>query len=427
MCPLNKTLIGYHYYPDMDHYTQRDLETWIPILHSLGAEMVVLYGSPDIAIPEHFLAALVREGIRPVIHIPAALSSLMLDAVDPLLSTYSRWGITEVILGDRPNMRSSWDQAEWSRTHLIQRYVDRILPLLEAEFRHGLTPILPPLEPGGDYWDTAFLEDSLRSMVERAEPTLLQELNLGIYAWTFGKPLEYGAGGSERWPDSQPYHTPEGSENQMGFGIADWYRQITQSVLGHTCTMIACRGGARHSSFEGDDADGQHASQNASIFRRLQDEGMRNVSMLAFDHLASSAGSSGHADAWFLDDGVERAVVPEIRHLAASRPTTESKADKQAVPVRHIVFFPDESDDIRAALLAEAAPFLAVEKPCIVFDINAVQNCQRITILSEQPAKVSIQEKVSGSNVEVSWFDRSTIPALNAAAQASMAEKQVQQ
>lgn len=427
MFPLNKTLIGYHYYPDMDHYTQRDLETWIPILHSLGAEMVVLHGSPDIAIPEAFLTALVHEGIRPVIHIPVTLSSLTLDSVDPLLSTYSRWGITEVILGDRPNMRASWDPAEWSRTHLIQRYVDRILPLLEAEFRHGLTPILPPLEPGGDYWDTAFLEDSLRSMVERAEPTLLQELNLGIYAWTFGKSLEYGSGGNERWPDSQPYHTPEGSENQMGFGIPDWYRQITQSTLGHSCPMIACRGGARYSSFEGDNADGQHAAQNAGIFRLLQGEGLCSLSMLAFDHLVSSTGSVSHADAWFQEQGIERDVVQEIRTLAAQQITQEPKAIQQAIPTRHIVFFPDESDDMRATLLAEAAPFLAVEKPCIVFDIDAVQNCQRITILSAQPATGSIQEKVHRSNVEVSWFDRSTIPALNAAAQASIVEKQVQQ
>jgi len=420
---LNTTKIGFRYYPDMDHYTQRDLDTWVPELRALGAEVLLLHARPDMAVPEHFLSTLLNEGIRPVIHIPVSMSSITPEVVDPLLSSYSRWGITEVILGDRPNMRYAWETSEWSRTHLIQRFVDRMLPLLEAQFRHGLTPILPPLEPGGDYWDTAFLEDVLLALRERSEPNILQELNLAVHAWTYGKRLDYGAGGRKQWPQSLPYHTPAGSEDQRGFCIADWYQEIAEAVLGKPIQLMACRGGARMSTFSGLDAEQAHSKANTAIYRLLASDGVRGMTMFAFDHLASAAHCPTHMDAWYQREGEKREVVTAIRSLVQSSSKTRSK-QLPADESRHVAFLPDEDSIITADILAEAATFLAVEKPCIVFDLKSIGDCNRLTVLSEKRLPQHLREQVRSTNDDVSWFDRTTIPALNAAAHASLAARQ---
>ncbi len=65
--------IGYHYYPDERHYTQKDLETWLPILASLGARWVTLRGSTVRSIPESFLRALIDADISPIVPHPCSL------------------------------------------------------------------------------------------------------------------------------------------------------------------------------------------------------------------------------------------------------------------------------------------------------------------------------------------------------------------
>ncbi len=66
--------------------------------------------------------------------------------------------------------------------------------MLRTQISAGLQPIFPPLEPGGDYWDTAFLEAALASLKRRA-PDLINQIVLALYAWTYDQPLDWGAGG----------------------------------------------------------------------------------------------------------------------------------------------------------------------------------------------------------------------------------------
>ncbi|NIN66175.1 MAG: hypothetical protein GTO63_16070, partial [Anaerolineae bacterium] len=236
--------LGYHYFPDDRHFAASDLETWLPVLQSLSAKWITLQASPKRAVPEPFLRGLLDAGVEPIIHIPCQVDSLRLPDLSPMLASYGRWGVRYVVVFDRPNMKSSWNPSEWSRADLIERFLDQMSPVLHAQKEAGLRPTLPPLEPGGDYWDTAFLEGSLEGLVRRSAAVRPEDLTLALYAWTYGKPLNWGAGGQARWPEARPYRTPPKSQDQFGLHIFDWYAAVAQDTVGQVLPMLVIAGGA---------------------------------------------------------------------------------------------------------------------------------------------------------------------------------------
>ena len=235
--------LGFHYFPDDSHYTEKDLEEWLPTLLRLSANWLVLHANPNRLIPEPFLRGLIEAGIRPVVWIKGRVDEVASDHISPALANYGEWGVREVVVFDRPNLRSMWPSDEWARPGLVERFVDRMLPILQLQRATGMHPVFPPLEPGGDYWDTAFLETALKSMLRRGHRSLLDDLHLAIFARTFGKPLEWGYGGPEEWASSRPYNTPDGSQDQIGFRTFDWYAATTEAVMGKTLPMIVVAGG----------------------------------------------------------------------------------------------------------------------------------------------------------------------------------------
>lgn len=274
--------IGFYYFPDSLHYRQEDLETWLPVLRDLGAAWVVLPAPTGRAIPEPFLAGLLSAGIQPVLHFNHAgghavrLGEETTSATEMglLLKSYARWDVHYAVFYDRPNLRQSWTPQAWAQGSLVEHFLDAALPLMSAAAEAGITPVLPPLEPGGDYWDLAFLRSMLRSLVRRAPIRVLDALALSAQAFTRERPLSWGAGGPERWPGLLPYHTPAGSEDHLGFRIFDWYLSIAEQELERRPEIFLLRMGAQLAP-DGDAAGvGQvnglrHARGNLDIARLL--------------------------------------------------------------------------------------------------------------------------------------------------------------
>ena len=156
----NKNRIGFHYFPDTLHYRDSDLQRWLPELTSLKASWLVIESPIDRAIPEAFIAGLVQAGIQPVVHFKMAQLGMKDNAnqpdpakLDPILASYARWGVHEVIFFDRPNNRSSWSPSSWVQQALVDRFLEQFLPLATQAIQNGLNPIFPPLEPGGNNWE----------------------------------------------------------------------------------------------------------------------------------------------------------------------------------------------------------------------------------------------------------------------------------
>jgi hypothetical protein len=393
--------IGFYYYPDDQHYTQSDLNLWLPEMQSMGASWLTLHCSPDRAIPEAFIRGLIDAQIEPIVHIPCKVGSISKETIEPVLTSYARWGVRYVVVHDRPNLKNSWKTSEWGRTGLVERYLDRLLPLLNVQQAAGLTPILPPLEPGGDYWDTAFLEAVLASLVRRGEDELLQKLALGIYAWTYGKSIDWGKGGSAQWPEARPYHTPPECEDQIGFRTFDWYAEISEKVFNRTLPMIVIAGG----ELPPDEAQGYgsdiHAEKNHAIARALSSsEVPAQVKNFAFYHLATYPGQKDNSAAWFTAVDRPRPVVPMIQRLLTAEPKQIPLQEEK--PIQHYVLLPPRPSPQYTQNWDAIGPFVLAVQPAVGFSAREARLAETVTLFGDEgviPKQVEEDLRSTGCNV----------------------------
>jgi hypothetical protein len=367
--------LGFHYFPDDSHYSEKDLEEWLPTLLRLSANWLVLPAGVDHSIPEPFLKGLIEAGIRPVVWIKGHADGITADQLSPTLASYAEWGVRELVVFDRPNIRSSWSSNEWARPGLVERFVDRMLPILQLERASGMNPIFPPLEPGGDYWDTSFLETALQSMLRRGHRSLIENLHLAIYARTFGKPLEWGYGGPKEWAANRPYNTPEDSQDQIGFRTFDWYSATTESVVGKSLPMIVVAGGPPSTAEDGD-------GEVASILRAVQ-TGQLPQSVLGFNFYLLSADSNDpdSSSAWFDSPTQPRAVVGSVKRLLDVGGLSDSSRSTSKT-LNHFVLLPDGpmSEDTWAIVKT------LIKDGVIGFSPEEALQADRVTILGDEAA-----------------------------------------
>jgi hypothetical protein len=325
--------IGFHYYPDDRHYTQRDLEQWLPILLRLSARWLVLQAPVSRAIPEAFVRGLTEAGIHPIVWIKSPVLAVGASELAPMIAGYGQWGVRDLVIYDRPNMRSSWSAAEWSRPGLVERFVDRLLPILQLERSAGMHPVFPALEPGGDYWDTSFLETALKSMLRRGHSSLIQEMRVAAFAWTYDQPLDWGANGPAAWPEAYPYHPDEQVQNQIGFRTFDWYAAISESVTGRVLPMIIVAGGAgKPNSYQPEEI-------TASLRAVLGGDVPDSVVSFNFHVLAADQQAAEHGSAWFASPSEPKSIVSAAeRMLGAGRQV--GSPDRAPKAFRHYVLVP---------------------------------------------------------------------------------------
>ncbi len=371
--------IGFHYFPDTEHYRAADCERWLPKLHQLGATWTVLQAPRERAIPEPFLKDLKAGGIEPVLHF--SLDCHCPPAVDEmvvLFEAYAKWDLKYVILFDRPNLRSSWSAADWARSNLVERFLDLFLPLAEAALMIGLTPIFPPLQPGGDYWDTVFLRSALEGLKRRASEPLLSRLLLGAYAGFQGKPLDWGSGGPERWPEAQPYSTPDGSEDQRGFRIADWYLTLSDTILETRLPllMLGISGPAA------DGADLLEAQQQAAGL--LIGEEYEQLEPLpeqvlggAFFLLSAPEGSIEAEHSWYESDGTAR---PGTEMYLSGQSSVSSKGGADFL-FTHYLLLPTFDWGVADWHLEVTRAFIKKHQPTIGFSLAEARRAAQVTVL----------------------------------------------
>jgi len=247
--PPHNTRLGFHYFPDTSHFRKNDLDTWLPELKSMGASWLALQAPASRAVPEQFLTGLLEAGVEPVLQLnlplePARwLPGCSHESLELLFNTYAQWGVHYIQPFDRPNCRAAWPASAWAQSDLVERFLDLYLPTTRRALEAGLTPMFPSLEPGGDYWDTAFLKAALHGLQRRGCEDVLENLVLSAVARTDTRPLSWGAGGPERWPGRRPYITSGPGEDHLGFYIFDWYLAVARAALGEPLPILLFEAG----------------------------------------------------------------------------------------------------------------------------------------------------------------------------------------
>jgi hypothetical protein len=390
---------GLHYFSNEDHFTQADSSSWGPKLTSLGISWLTLVASEQRAIPEAFLRSLIECAIEPIIHIPVRLGSLSLREIAPILKSYADWGVQYVVIYDRPNMQSAWNPADWSRGELVGRFTDQLLPILHVEHEIGLKPMLPPLEPGGDYWDTVFLEAYLSTIQRRSQSQLLKESGMALYSWTYGRPLNWGAGGPEAWPETKPYQSPEGSENHIGFRIFEWYQAIAKRAVGLDLPMFVLAGGYCPGVQE--KIEDPLAIQ-AEIFEQLQSrqipEYLRCFNFNAFT-------PDIHSDAvWFKQDKSNGPLAETI--LKTRREQRKSVLAHLPKTIEHYVLFPPSGTQDAIKTWETMAPFAMAVQPTFGFSVEEATHARKVTILADpNDLSLEIEQQLEDSGCDVSRID----------------------
>jgi len=389
--PPGDTGIGFHYFPDMDHYGQADLARWLPELKAMGASWLVMLSPLEEPISASFLAGLVGAGIEPVIRVyTPVVRSIPLDVLRRLLNTYRELGVHYVHVYNEPNLPVEWDAEEWMKPALVDRFMDYLIPCLEEIKAAGLIPLFTPLAPGGYYWDTAFLKTALDIIVLRGKTHLFEKMAVCIHNYAFNKPLDWGAGGAARWPDVRPYHTPAGSEDQIGFYLFEWYDEIIRARVGRSLPLICGECGARigdnqHPGFPPID-ESLHASRNVEISRQLMAGELPDyLFSTAFWLLANGDRNPFEDHAWYRRDGRQLPAVGGMKAMPkyprGSRP--EPPADDQPgdKPIYHYVLFPVFSWGISRDYFEVAFEYLRAFTPTCGFDPADAALAEHVTVI----------------------------------------------
>lgn len=378
--------IGFHYFQDTQHYRQSDLDTWLPELTGLKARWLVLNAPPDRAIPEQFLRGLLDAGLQPVLQFdfpPDRVPSK--EDLALLFRVYSKWGVQYITLFNKPNLRTSWQTTNWAQTDLVERFLDIYLPLAKICVNAGLTPITPPLEPGGDYWDTAFLRASLQGIKRRGYKYLLDKLVIGAVARTWGHSLSWGVGGPERWPKTRPYYTPENEEDQQGFRIFDWYNAFVQSVLVTPRPIFLFEVGC---PVDDDPDHKNHTLMNKTIVHLLDGEKIpgiepipANVIGSAFWLLSGSEIGQDAAHAWYTTPKEYKPIVELLRNRARVSDNGSKGSKTTPHTIAHYLLLPSYAGEISDLHLDLIRPFVKKYQPTIGFSIQEARQAERVTVI----------------------------------------------
>ena len=442
--PLEKNYrIGFHYFPDLYHFRQADLHHWLPVIQSLGARWITLLSHGKRAIPEFFLNGLQSQQVEPVIQIQNYHHNIRTwDELKPIIQAYAKWGIRYISFFDKPNVRSAWTSSEWAREDLVERFLDFFIPVAKYALEEGINPIFPALEPGGDYWDLVFLKNALQGLKKRNRFEILDQMVFGAHALSEGKPLYWGSGGPEAWPNARPYFTPIGSQNHLGVCIFDWYSSIIENELGSPRPIILMRAGElfpKTTNISGNiDLIQAHTLKNIGLVKacdpgyQIAEHGRlpagtflpgsvnKNVIACNFWVLCASETDPNLSQAWIRPDGTSLPIVDAVRDWMNQPATSRSETlPPQILPANkandalighknkvfnHYLLLPVYSWGVADWDLDSVRPFILERQPTVGFSVDEACLSSKVTIFENKPGVLQpvIQQLIaSGCQVDL--------------------------
>lgn len=439
--PKNDTGVGFHYFPDAAHTGREDVDRWAPRLEELGASWLVIQTPPTRPVPDSFLQRVMMADIEPVVmigpeHSPAYASGgeigpMDLEALQGTLRSMADSGVHYIVLYDRPNERHKWAPQEWTKPGLVERFVDCLAPALEIVTAEEMIPVLPPLEPFGAYWDTAFLQSMLKSLQRRGLGSVLDRAAVGMRNFANNRHLDWGKGGRQAWPGARPYSEPGDGQDHRGFRLYEWYDVIIREEVGHSLPLIACANGPQPSRIEGHGLDPEAHAQQAVEMARLMMVGelLPVVMNHAFWLLASERSQPCHKESWFQADGTVR--LPAVEALAqlhrelrpatplaepvapvqrspsaghgTTRPTPAKREPNGHKPIDHYLLLPVFEWGVSRWHLSVVQEYVEAFLPTCGFSVEDARLARRVTIIGNEQgvsAEASRQLEAAGCQVE---------------------------
>lgn len=262
--------LGFHYFLDDERFKQEDARLWIKKLEEINANWLVINNPKERAIPEEFIRAFSKSDINLIINFNQQLCAQYdLKSIQPFLSVYGRWGVKYACLFERPNKISSWGEFEWNNHDVVETHLKKFIQFSQSCVENKIKPIFSPLFPGGDYWDLAFLEESLKGLAFYAAPHILNNVILSAYGWRWGHTIEWGAGGKQKCPEASPFLSDQEGQNQKSFRAYEWYLEVSEKVLGKKLPIIIFEAGLQNEIDLNETGDSPNRLNDKSIIPNL--------------------------------------------------------------------------------------------------------------------------------------------------------------
>jgi hypothetical protein len=402
--------LGIHYYPDDRHFRSKDLELWIPEMQSMDIRWVVLSGSLSHAIPEDFLKQLTAAGIEPVLVLDREPIQPAAEVTAPIFRSYRRAGVRFIAPFPAPNADDAWADTGAPDSSPVDRFLSIFPPVAEAILAEGMIPVLPMLNPEGNYWSLAFLEGFLTGLNHTGKGELARQLTLAVDFSARNRPLDWGAGGSTRWPETRPYFTPPGSQDHLGFQGYAWVDEIVRSSLGTSLPMIGLRAGATVGDLSDPDFPPvdpiRHNEINLQAVQIAAGARLNApVLCLCFRLLAAEVGTPESAEAWFRHDGTTLPIVDALKRRALAKNLHPSKAVNKSL--RHYLLLPQDPGSLSSQTWESLRSYLLAFQPACGFSIEEACQAEKVTILGGTPSTITaLRLQDSGCHVDYLAADR---------------------
>ena len=234
--------LGFHYYKDAGHFDDPSLDYWLPKLQAAGTSWLVVYAPDRGEIPENFIQRLRDVRIEPIVILNYSISEPpSMQLFQQRMAYFHSIGIHMVQFFNRPNMRSSWNAEDWIKPGIVSRFVRRFADYATVCVREKVIPLFPLLEPGGDYWDLAFLQSSIKQIRKEFSESLLSNLVFTASAGLNRHPITWNESGPSAYPPAIPYQ--EGQVDHRGFYLFRWYEEILKKEIGKNVPLLLMNAG----------------------------------------------------------------------------------------------------------------------------------------------------------------------------------------
>jgi len=371
--PKNDTGIGFRYYRDTHHYGEDDLDFWVPKLKAMGVSWLILLSDCAHPIPRFFIQELELNDIEPVIGLhPPKVKPFNQDTLKSVIEAYAQVGVRYLYTYYEPNMMDQWSWDDWSRPELGKRFMEMLIPCLVRMQEAGLCPLLPPLRPGGNYQESAFLREILKAIRSQKEP-LFETLAVCVQA----PPLWEG----------------------QGFYPFERYDRIINGEVGRSLPLLVTDSGP----LEQDEVNAEGVVASAA---RLQEGLPRYLLNTSFGLLASQEGSP---EAWYKPDGGRALAVQALKEFWQRSLQDEPALLLQKLSsgerkgVYHYLLFPRREWGILEWYWQAAFNYVKRFLPTCGFDPQEAASAHYVTIIGNSEGvdeAVEADLRASGCRVE---------------------------
>jgi hypothetical protein len=399
--------LGFHYFLDVEQFNTADSNLWIQKLQEINAKWLVIQNPQDRAIPEEFIRSFSGAGINLIINFNEDVSSdIDLSSLTTLLNVYGKWGVKYAYLFEKPNLQSTWGISKWNNQDIVKTHLNKFISFAQLCVKNHIKPIFSPLFPGGDYWDLAFLEESLEGLASLAASLINNNLILSAFGWDWGHSIEWGSGGKTKWPESKPFHQKQNTQNQQGFRTYEWYLELSEKVLGKRLPIIILEAGIPNDCFTGNSVNPVHTDDLFAITHLLAGENVFNpkkTEMLLspipsevigcnFFILSAQMETKYFPYRWFTPKGVPLAPARTLG-LTDNTPTMqiEEQPAQMNNPIeefhfkyRRYILFSDSQKQDMPSLLKKLDPYIRNFKPHMGFSKVEATEAAYILIITDK-------------------------------------------